>query len=267
MRDNLSKSEREAIKTIIHNDDVIIKEADKGSALCITNKEFYEQNMLEMLKDGYKYEETQHNMDSKIMCKIKHLIKLHIQNLTKHENEYLTEVEVKTSNLYGLPKVHKSNVIIDAIKQTETDYVECHNPPDFKFRPIVAGPACPTHRLTNLIDIFLRPYIKHVKSYVRDDNDFLNHLPNRINENVILCTFDVSSLYTNISHQLGLEAIAFWIDNYTGYHMHAISKRFILEGHHQILENNTFCLGSRYFRQTSSTAWVPKWLPHMLLLY
>ncbi len=216
------------------------------------------------------YEETQHNMDSKTMCKIKHLIKLRGQNLTKHENEYLTEFEVKTSNLYGLLKVHKSNVIIDAIKQTETDYVECHNPLDLKFKPIVAGPACPTHRLSNLINIFLRPYIKHVKSCVRDDIDFLNHLPDRMNENVILCTFDLSSLYTNISHHVGLaclESISFWIDNYTGSHVHDISKQFILEGLKLILENNTFCFGSRHFRQTSGTAMVPKWLPHMLLLY
>ncbi len=175
MKDNLSKSEREAIKTIIHNDDVIIKEADKGSAVCIMNKDFDEQNMLEMLQDGHTYEETQHNMDSKTMCKIKHLIKLHGQNFTKHENEYLTECEVKTSNLYGLPKVHKSNIIIYAIKQTETDYIECHNTPDLKFRPIVAGPPCPTHRLSNLIDILLRPYIKQIKRYVRDDINFLNH--------------------------------------------------------------------------------------------
>ncbi len=48
-------------------------------------------NMLEMLQDGHIYEETQHNMDSKTMCKIKHLIKHDVQNLTKHENEYLTE--------------------------------------------------------------------------------------------------------------------------------------------------------------------------------
>ncbi len=143
MREHFSKSEREAIKTIIHNDDVIIKEAEKGSAVCIMNKDFYVLNMLKMFQDGHTYEETQHNMDSKTMCKIKHLIKLHEQNLTKHENEYLTEFEVKTSNLYGLPKVYKSKVIIDAIKQTETDYEECLNPPDLKFRPIVVGPACP----------------------------------------------------------------------------------------------------------------------------
>ncbi len=39
---HLSKSEREAIKTIIHNDDVIVKEADKGSAVCMMNKDLYE---------------------------------------------------------------------------------------------------------------------------------------------------------------------------------------------------------------------------------
>ncbi len=78
---------------------------------------------------------------------------------------------------------------------------------------------------------------------------------------VILCTFDVCSLYTNISHQLGLEAIAFWIDNYTGSHIHDISKQFILEGLKLILENNTFCFGSRHFRQTLGTAMGTKVAP------
>ncbi len=157
-----------------------------------------------------------------------------------------------------MPKVHKSKVIIDPIKQTETDYVECHNPPDLTFRSIVAGPACTTHRLSNLIDIFRIHYIKHVKKgYVRDDIDFLNHLPNRINENVILCTFDVFSLYSNISYQLGLVAIAFC----TGSHMHYISKQFILESLKLILENNIFCFGSRHFRQTSGTAMGTKMAP------
>ncbi len=38
-------------------------------------------------------------MDSIIMCKIIHLLKIHGQTLTEHENEYLAEFEVKTNNL------------------------------------------------------------------------------------------------------------------------------------------------------------------------
>ncbi len=81
--------------------------------------------MLEMLQDGHTYDEIRQNMDSTIMSKMKHLINIHVQNLTKLEKEYLTQLEVMTSNLHGLPKVHKSTVFMYAVKHTETDYVEC----------------------------------------------------------------------------------------------------------------------------------------------
>ncbi len=196
-----------------------------------------------------------------IMCRIKQLIRLHGDNLTPHEEKYLTNFEVKTSNFYGLPKIHKSRSVIEAVNATTTDFAECHNPEDLKFRPIVAGPACPTHRLSNFVDILLRPYIKHVKSYVRDDIDFLNHLPTNIDKDILLSTFDVSSLYTNISHELGIEAIQYWLENDAGSDQHRVSKTFIVESLKLILENNTFNFGTKHFRQTSGTAMGTKMAP------
>ena len=80
------------------------------------------------------------------------------------------------------------------------------------FRPIVAGPTNETHRLSNLIDIILKPMTKHVKSFIRDSTDFLNHLPTTVSPNSILASFDVESLYSNIPHELGLEAIEYWLN-------------------------------------------------------
>ena len=57
------------------------------------------------------------------------------------------------SNFYGLPKIHKSVTIIQAIEEQNTEFVNIGEVEDLKFRPIIAGPACPTHRLSNLIDI------------------------------------------------------------------------------------------------------------------
>ena len=78
----------------------------------------------------------------------------------------------------------------------------------------MAGPACETHRLSNLIDILLKPFIEKVKSYVRDDIDFLKSIPESVPQNTLLVTFHVVSLYTNISHDLGLKAIDRWLTNY-----------------------------------------------------
>ena len=55
-----------------------------------------------------------------------------------------------------------------------------------KLRPIVASPSCMTHRLSNLLDILLRPYTEHVKSNLRDTTDFLNNLPGEVAPYTIL---------------------------------------------------------------------------------
>ena len=67
---------------------------------------------------------------------------------------------------YGLPKIHKSQLINTKCTQIDGVYLELLEPEDLSFRPIVAGPACETHRLSNLIDSLLKPYIGEVKSYV-----------------------------------------------------------------------------------------------------
>ena len=78
-----------------------------------------------------------------------------------------------------------------AILQQNSTYIKVQVPPDLKLRPIVAGPSSPTHRLSSFIDIVLKPLCEHVSSFIRDDLDFLNHLPETIDENVKLPFLDV----------------------------------------------------------------------------
>ena len=98
-------------------------------------------------------------------------------------------------------------MIIEAIKQQGSEEIRILNPDDLKFRPIIAGPVNPTHRLSQMIDTLLKPYIKYVKSYVRDDIQFLSTLPNQISETETMVSFDVTALYSNIEHELGIKAI------------------------------------------------------------
>ena len=132
--------------------------------------------------------------------------------------------------------------------------MELKPPENLTFRPIVAGPVCETHRLSNLLDILLQPYTKYVKSYIKDTKDFLQKLPENVDENSILVTFDVENLYSNIPHDLGLEAIDFWINKYPDELPNRISKEFIINSIKLILENNSFCFNDIYFLQTKGTA-------------
>ena len=98
------------------------------------------------------------------------------------------------------------------------------------FRPIVAGPENETHRVNNFIDILLKPMVKHVKSFIRDSTDFLNHLPKTVSPDSYLVSFDIENLYSNITHELGLEAINFWLDKHPEDMDKRIDKDFIKRG-------------------------------------
>ena len=126
---------------------------------------------------------------------------------------------------------------------------------------IYIWPVCETHRLSNLIDILLKPFIKQVKSFIRDDIDFLSYIPNTVDENAILVSFDVTSLYTNISHELGLEAIKFWLEKHPNLIHKRFTKDFIIEGIKTILENNNFMFDGCTYNQVRGTAMGTKFAP------
>ena len=68
----------------------------------------------------------------------------------------------------------------------------------------------PTEKISALVDIFLRPHLTTVKSYLKDTTHFLNILGDlpTLELDTILCTLDVGSLYTNIPNLEGKRAVA-----------------------------------------------------------
>ena len=260
-RYNMSWTQKRSVNKLKNLTDVIFKEADKGGAIVIMDKDYYGKKMLEMLQDKDTYKELPSNADKDTFKKISFCINKHKDVLTEKEKDYLLEFSSKTSNFYGLPKVHKCSFIIDQVKKQNSEYIKLLAPEDLKFRPIVAGPSCPTHRLSNLIDILLKPLLKHVKSYVRDDIDFLTKLPKNISKDEEFITFDVTNLYSNISHELGIKAISHWIDKHYSSIDKRFSKEFIIDSIKIILENNTFNLGDRTFLQIKGTAMGTKMAP------
>ena len=84
--------------------------------------------------------------------------------------------------------------------------------------------------------------------------DFLNYLPDEVEEHTLIVSFDIVTLYTSISHDLGLTAIEYWTDNYTTSLPRPFSKEFILEAISLVLKENTFCFDNKHYRQLQGTA-------------
>ena len=120
------------------------------------DSEYYRDLAENQLQDTTFYSEIPSNIDHRIMKQLSNLVSKHRNSLTAKESDFITNFEPKPSNVYGLPKIHKSKEIQNAVKEQGNEYIKLLQPKDLKLRPIIAGPACPTHRLSNFIDIILK---------------------------------------------------------------------------------------------------------------
>lgn len=65
----------------------------------------------------------------------------------------------------------------------------------------------PTERIREYVDHHLHPLVTKIPSYLKDTMDFLQKLSlGPLPQGCILVTLDVSSLYTNIPHNEGIQA-------------------------------------------------------------
>ena len=75
-------------------------------------------------------------------------------------------------------------------------------------RPIISGCDGPTEKLSAFIDKLLQPITQKQQSYLKDTADFINFLEKiKVPKNAILVSMDVTSLYTNIAQEEGIETV------------------------------------------------------------
>ena len=96
----------------------------------------------------------------------------------------------------------------------------------------------------------LKPLAFQVKSYVKDSFYFLEMLPKSIDFDSTFATFDLTSLYTNIPKELGLEALSIWIDRFPESLTESrFTKEFVIAGFEIVLTFNYFMFDGRWYLQ------------------
>ena len=179
--------------------------------------------------------------------------KKHEKCLTAKELKFITNYEWKTSNFYVNPKISKCKEIKERMQKNNSNYLKMPPPESLKGRPIISGPMSPTKHLSKLIGKILAPLVPLQESYIKDDWSFIKQLPRELKYEAILFTCDIVSLYTSIPHDLGIDAIDYWIQHHRDKIPERFTRDFIIDSILFILQNNNFGFDKCHFHQCEGT--------------
>ena len=255
--DNLDGEERTALEEILNlcKASLVVKKADKSNTLVVMEKDDYEGKLV---MNGHlcttTYEKAPDDANKKVYKKLEKLCKKHERCITKNEQKVILKEDWSESQFYVLPKIHKCQSILDQISHDCQDYMHVSFPNDLKGRPINGDVNSVTQGLSKLLDKILKPLVTHSKTYIKDEFDFLRKFPRKVPPDTRIVCFDVTSLYTSIPTDLGIEALDYWYDRLSSLIDKRFTKSFILESVRFILENNFFQFNSVMWHQCCGTA-------------
>lgn len=256
-KDNLTRGEREAIRTLRSNADIIIKPADKGGAVVIMNVEDYEAEGLRQLNNTKYY----HKLDGPVYPEVAEqltdvLRKMLREGFITEENfDYLKpSANDKQRYFYLLPKVHK-------------DPAGWKNPNMPEGRPIVSNCDSECARICKYIEYWLRPLANRHKSYVKDTYDFLNKVRGRdIRPTDYIVTADVSALYTNMNIDRTLRIVKIALNKTAGLFPNRPDDH-LLKLLELTLKGNDFEFNGQWFLQVFGTAMGKDYAPSLADLF
>ena len=187
--DNLSKSDRSALYNLQKREDIVIKPADKESAVVVMDRDHYVSEAERQLNDSTFYKPLDHDPTPKFAKQVSNTVsETHDQGLISEKNmAYLIVDPPKAGRFYFLPKIHKAG-----------------NPG----RPIVSANGHPTEKISEFVDLHLQSHVQTLPLYLQDTTDFLKKQEalGPIPSDALLMSMDVTSLYTNIPHSDGIKA-------------------------------------------------------------
>jgi hypothetical protein len=125
-------------------------------------------------------------------------------NLTPVEKGALQELKERGDIVIKSADKGSAIVVMDKV-----DYLEEANRQQLRYgRPIVSANGHPTEKISEFVDFHLRPHVEALPSHLKDTTDYLQKMEsmNPLPSGTILVSMDVTSLYTNIPHNDGIEA-------------------------------------------------------------
>lgn len=247
---NLNTEEIHALHGLKKAKHIIIKPADKGSAMVILDREQYVFEVQRQLNDKMYYKK----LDTPIYMETVPLVHDVLLRLKKRkfinakQVQYLKgDPQPRERRFYILPKIHKD---------PKTWTVPFQIP---KGRPIVSDCSSETYFTAEFLDFFLNPLSTRHPSYVKDTYHFVELVKNlKIPSKFYFFSMDVASLYTNIDIEAGIAAVKRLFDRYPDPKRPDEELLQLLDIN---LKRNDFVFDGQFYLQVKGTAMGKRFAP------
>ncbi|XP_077134800.1 uncharacterized protein LOC143788791 [Ranitomeya variabilis] len=247
--ENLTLSEKRALSDLKLNNEFLIREADKGGNIVLWPHNLYVGEAHRQLDNPKYYHKLPSDPTGVYSVKLRSLLDraLDLGIINKGERDFIWVKHPTTSTFYMLPKLHK-NISV---------------PPG---RPIVSSIGSLCEKACTYIDFFLQPLVLELPSYIRDTSHFITSIQGiTMAQDEIMVTCDVESLYSNIDHNHGLQAVLFFLDQQQ--HSDRLHDSFIVDLLGFILKHNFFLFDRNFYLQVSGVAMGARCAPALANLF
>jgi hypothetical protein len=242
VKNNLPAAERRALASLRWHPDIVIKPADKGSAVVILDKENYKREAYRQLNNVKYYKKLDGPIWPNNVEPINNILEqlLELKFISEKQYDYLAARPTdRERRFYLLPKIHKP--------KEKWPFPDC---PDC--RPIVSNTGSESYRVAAYIDSFVRPASINHPAFIKDTYDFVSKVRNTVvPRGALLVTADITSLYTNMSIDRMIETIK---QSFIEHPNPNRSDAHILQLIEITLKNNDFTFNDEWFLQVCGTA-------------
>lgn len=247
---NLSVREVKALRELMGNKTIVIKPADKGSAVVILSREQYITEVKRQLSDSIYYKKLKEPIYLQTIPMVSRILdELYNKRvINKKQSSYLKgEGQPRPRRFYILPKIHK---------EPDKWTVPHEIPPG---RPIVSDCGSETYQTAEFIDFYLNPLSVRHPSFIKDSYYFIDLVKSlTIPADSFLFSIDIDSLYTNIDIAAGLQAVR---EVFQAYPDAERPDKEILELLEINLRRNDFEFDGDFYLQVKGTAMGKRFAP------
>jgi hypothetical protein len=218
---------------------IIIRKTDKSKVFHLGKIQDYEKRSKEYMDKTQAYQclGTIDPLPDLIQRTNKYLLDLRLAKwITQKQYEQLSvkSDEVELAHLYYLPKTHKAGTPL---------------------RPIISGLNHPTIKISKFLDDLLRPLFDQMakETTITCGFELLKQLKDWSNLNLrqetILCSIDVTDLYTMIPQTVGVLAVRKMMDHSNLKQIGGLKTETIIRLSRFVMQNNYFSYNGQYYHQ------------------